>query len=114
MSVFVPTITRVGPLELRPWTMITYDAISALELSGKSPENQAIALAWLQSRPPAEVRKALTNGTAAEQISAFYDEFPPELAPALLEWCNARTQAIDKERVDVVPRSGPDPGAPGN
>lgn len=114
MSVFALPITRVGPLELRPWTMTTYDAIEALKLGNKSPQNQAIALAWIQSQPEIEVEAAIENGTADDQIKDFRRKFPLQFVPALLKWGELQKQLIDEQRVDVVPRSKPDPSAPGN
>jgi hypothetical protein len=104
MNPFFLKNTKVGPLELRPWTLTTQLAISQLELAKLSDQQQVIACAWLQSREPEEVEQAISDGTALNDIKAFARAFPLALAKPVAEWCQAQAEAVESGRVDILPQ----------
>lgn len=106
MNPFFLKTTKVGPLELRPWTMTTQFAISELELAKLSDQQQVIACAWLQSREPEDVEQAISDNTALNAIKAFTRAFPLALAKPVAEWCRAQAEAVESGRVDVLPQPG--------
>jgi len=107
-------ITRIGTLELRPWSMVTQEAIEALSLAELSVPRQALAVAYLQSIPAREVRESLERGTLRAEVESFSDEAPLAWLQPIVDWCTRETQVIAAARVDVVPQHKPDPKAPGN
>ena len=114
MSPFFLSNKKIGPLELRPWTMTTQDAIHELKLHELSDERQAIACAWIQSREPEEVEKEISEGTALESINNFRRHFPMGLIRPIAEWCREQVACVDEGRVDVIPQPGGKSDAPKN
>lgn len=106
MNPFFLKTTKVGPLELRPWTMTTQDAIDQLKLHELSEHKQVVACAWLQSREPEEVEQAIADGTALEDIAKFSKHFPLALAKGVAAWCREQIQCVDEGRVEVIPQPG--------
>ena len=114
MNAFLLARKKVGPLELLPWTLTTQVAMQKLELSKFEETEQIAAIAWLQSREPEEVKAAIANGSAVEQIQAFSAWFPFALVKPVAEWCAEQNQMIEEGRVDVVSRDSGSSDAPGN
>lgn len=114
MNPFFLKNTIIGPLELRPWTMTTQDAIHQLELSKLPDDKQVIACAWLQSREPEEVEQAISDGKAMAEIAAFTKRFPLALAKPIAEWCRFQVQCVDEGKVEIIPQSGGRTDAPKN
>jgi len=115
MNPFFLKTTKVGPLELRPWTMTTQDAIDELKLHSLPEHKQLVACAWLQSREPEEVEQAIADGTAQESIALFSRHFPLALAKGVAEWCKGQIQCVNDGQVDVIPQaSGGRDDAPKN
>jgi hypothetical protein len=106
MNPFFLKNTKVGPLELRPWTMTTQFAISELGLAKLSDQQQVISCAWLQSREPEDVEQAISDGTALSAIKAFTRAFPLALAKPVAEWCRAQAEAVESGRVEILPQPG--------
>jgi len=106
MNPFFLKNTKVGPLELRPWTMTTQTAIIELDLAKLSDQQQVIACAWLQSRDPEEVEQAISDGAALGAIKAFTRWFPMALAKPVTEWCRGQFEAVESGRVEVIPQLG--------
>jgi hypothetical protein len=114
MNPFFLKNTIIGPVELRPWTMTTQDAIHQLELSKLADDKQVIACAWLQSREPEEVEQAISDGTALEQIAVFTKHFPLGLAKPVAEWCRGQVKCVEDGKVEVIPQPGGRSDAPKN
>jgi hypothetical protein len=108
------TRTTIGSLTLRDWSLTTQEAIDALGLESLSVARQALAIAYIQTLSPREVRESVERGTLRAEVDEFSDEFPLALIRPLVDWCTAQTQAIAEARVDVVSQHPPDPKAPGN
>jgi len=106
MNPFFLKNTKIGPLELRPWTMTTQFAISELELAKLSDREQITACAWLQSREPEEVEQAISDDTALAAIKAFTRAFPLALAKPVAEWCKRQAEAVESGRVEILPQPG--------
>ena len=106
MNPFFLVTTKVGPLELRPWTMTTQDAIDQLKLHELPEAKQVVACAWLQSRDPEEVEKEISDGTAMQSISEFSRHFPLALAKGVADWCRNQVKSVDEGRVEVIPQPG--------
>jgi hypothetical protein len=114
MNPFFLKNTIIGPLELRPWTMTTQDAIHELELSKLPESKQVIACAWLQSREPEEVEQAISDKTAQDKIAFFTKHFPLGLAKPLADWCRSQVQCVDEGKVEIIPQPGGRSDAPKN
>lgn len=106
MSPFLLKNTMIGPLELRPWTMTTEEAIAELGLATLSEKDQLIACAWLQSREPEEVEQAISDGTALDAIKAFKRKFPLALKKPLADWCKRQIELVESGRVEVFSQPG--------
>lgn len=111
---FILKPVKIGPLSLRPWTLLTQIAIAELGVGSWSEQRQLAAIAWMQSIEPDELEAALANDSALAAISDFTRSLPLPLVAAIGEWCTQQAQLVAEGRVDVVPRSQPDPKAPGN
>lgn len=114
MNPFFLKNTVIGPLELRPWTMTTQDAIAELALEKMSEADQVIACAWMQSIDPEAVEHAIADGVAMDRIRDFRRSFPLALAKPVAEWCKAQAEMIEQGRVDVLPQPGGRSDAPKN
>lgn len=114
MNPFQLSIENIGPLELRPWTLTTQIAIEALGEAQLTDAEQAIAMAWIQSREPSVVREALNSKTAIPQIREFAENFPLALLKDIGEWCKRQVELISASRVEMVQRYEPDPKQPKN
>jgi hypothetical protein len=106
MNPFLLSRKKIGPLDLRPWTLTTQQAIIALEFSDLSEMQQVAAMAWLQSRDEDEVEQAVANGTALDSIKQFAKALPLALLKPLADWCKEQNQAIEEGRVDVLAKPG--------
>lgn len=106
MNPFFLKRTKVGPLELLPWTMTTQAAIHELKIGDWPEAEQVVACAWMQSREPEDVEQAISDGTAVAQIKEFKRYFPLALAKAVGEWCRQQSECIESGRVDVIPQPG--------
>lgn len=106
MNPFFLKPTKVGPLELRPWTLTTQAAIAALNVAEMTEPQQVAACAWMQSREPEEVEQAISDGTALEQIKAFARHFPLALAKQVGQWCRDQNETIDSGKVEIMPQPG--------
>lgn len=96
--------TKVGPLELRPWTLTTQKAIADLNVAELSEPEQVAACAWMQSRDPEEVEQAISDGTAQEQIKTFSRWFPLALAKQVGAWCRQQNETIESGKVEIMPQ----------
>ena len=114
MNPFLLQPTEVGPLQLRPWTMTTQHAINALKMQDWEEQKQVVGCAWIQSREPREVKKAIADGTALQQIEEFDEWFPLALSKPLAEWFKAQVTCVEEGRVDVIPQPGGRTDAPKN
>lgn len=106
MNPFFLKNTQVGPLELRPWTLTTQKAISALGVAQMTEQEQVVACAWIQSRDPEDIEQAISNGTALQEIKTFSLWFPLALAKPVAEWCRGQSAAVEAGQVDVLPQPG--------
>ena len=106
MNPFFLKNTKVGPLELRPWTLTTQKAITALGVGAMSEQEQVAACAWIQSRDPEEVEQAISDKTALDSIKTFARWFPLALAKPIGEWCRAQSAEVEAGQVEVMPQPG--------
>ena len=106
MNPFFLKTTKVGPLELRPWTLTTQKAIADLNVAEMSEPEQVAACAWMQSREPEDVEQAISDGTALEQIKAFARHFPLALAKQVGKWCRDQNETIESGKVEIMPQPG--------
>lgn len=106
MNPFFLKNTQVGPLELRPWTLTTQKAITALGIGAMSEQEQVAACAWLQSRDPEEVEQAICDETALDEIKKFARWFPLALAKPIGEWCRKQSAEVEAGQVEVIPQPG--------
>lgn len=102
MNPFLLARKRIGPLDLRPWTLTTQQAIIDLDFQSLTEMQQVAAMAWLQSRDEDEVEQAIANSTALNDIKRFAKQIPLALLKPLSEWCKEQNQAIEEGRVDVL------------
>jgi hypothetical protein len=114
MNPFFLTTEKVGPLELRPWTFTTKEAIEALAECNFSESEQVTAIAWMQSRDPDEVIDAIANKTAEKEIRALKKRFPLALAKAVSDWCDRQRASIDSGQIEIIPRTDGRDDGPGN
>lgn len=105
MNPFLLQTTTVGPLELRPWTMTTQHAITAMNVQDMPEARQVMACAWMQSQTPRDLRAALADGTALAQLEEFEDSFPMALSKPIAEWFKHQVECVNDGRVDVIPQS---------
>lgn len=106
MNPFFLKNTKVGPLELRPWTLTTQKAITVLGVGTMSEQDQVAACAWMQSRDPEEVEQAISDKTALEKIKTFARWFPLALAKPIGEWCREQSAEVEAGQVEVMPQPG--------
>lgn len=106
MNPFFLKNTKVGPLELRPWTLTTQAAIAALNVAEMTEPQQVAACAWMQSREPEDVEQAISDGTALDQIKTFARHFPLALAKQVGQWCRDQNETMESGKVEILPQPG--------
>jgi hypothetical protein len=110
MNPFFLTSEKIGPLELRPWSLTTQMAISALSECKFTESEQMCAMAWLQNQDPDEVIQAVSDGTAETKIRDFCKSFPLALIKPVSDWCERQNACIASGQVEVIPRTEGDDG----
>ena len=114
MNPFLLASEKVGGIEVRPFSLITQLAIDALSEYKFSRVEQAASLIWMQMRPPAEVKAAVTDGTIEAKVRALAEEMPLAYLKPIEDWAERQNQMIIEGRVDIIPRDSSGGSEPGN
>jgi len=114
MSAFQLSNETVAGFELRPWTLTTQTAIEFLSDKQLTDVEQAIAMVYIQGETPKSIRQSIQDETLLDKIKDFIDHFPLYNVLAISGWCKRQMDLINVNRVEVLPRSEPDPKTPPN
>jgi len=114
MNPFLLASEKVGGIKVRPFSITTQLAIDALSECKFNRAEQAASLLWMQMRPPAEVKQAITDGTIEALVREMAEQMPLAYLKPIEDWAERQNQMIIEGRVDIIPRDSSGGSEPGN
>ena len=114
MNPFLLANEKIGGIEVRPFSAVTELAIAALSDLKFTRLEQAASMLWMQMRPPAEVKQAISDGTIEAKVRALAEEMPLAYLRPVEDWAERQHQMILEGRVEIIPRESSGGAEPGN
>lgn len=114
MNPFLLTNEKVGGIEVRPFSAVTQHGIDALSNCKFTRIEQAASLLWMQMRPAAEVKAAVTDGTIEAKVRELAEQMPLAYLKPIEDWAERQNQMIIEGRVEIIPRESSGGSEPGN